>query len=70
MNRAPSLDRERFGFERWADFTSEDEITLKLMCGEMRGAILGSPPKIRAADIDQVMINAAKINARAAGVKR
>lgn len=69
VNRPPALDRGRFGFERWADFTPEDEGRLKAICGELRGAVLGSPPKIQAADTDEAMVAAAKTNARAAGVK-
>jgi len=68
VNKAPGLDRGRFGFERWVDFTDRDEAQLKALCGEMRGAITDSPPKIQAADVDQAMMDAAKTNARAAGV--
>ena len=69
VNRAPGLDRARFGFERWADFTQEDAETLRGICGELRGAVSGAPPSIQAADIDPAMIEAAKVNARAAGVR-
>lgn len=68
-NRAPGLERGRFGFERWADFSEADAETLRGICGELRGAISGTTPKIQAADVDPAAVEAAKANARAAGVR-
>ena len=68
-NRAPGLDRERFGFERWADFDEADAEAMRRIRGELRSAVSGTRPRIQAADADPAAIDAAKVNARAAGVR-
>ncbi len=68
-NIPPGLDRGRFGFERWANFSEDSARELKSMCGELRRGISGSHPRIMASDIDPDVIEIAKRNARAAGVK-
>ena len=69
INKAPGLERRQFGFERWANFTSEMAHALRVLKGELRGAISGTSPKIQAADIDSAMVEIARKNARTAGVR-
>ncbi len=68
-NRAPGLNRERFGFERWANFSDADAETMRRVRGELRGAVSGESPRIQAADIDEGVLKMAQANARAAGVR-
>jgi len=68
-NRAPGLNRERFGFERWANFDEDKAERMRQLRGELRGSVSGNPPRIQACDIDGAMIEIAKRNARAAGVR-
>ncbi len=68
-NIAPGLARDRFGFERWANFDSEDEQAMRELRGKLRGEVSGQTPKITASDIDGEILEIAKRNARAAGVK-
>ena len=69
QNRAPGLVRERFGFERWADFRAADAEVLDRLKGELRRAGRGDTARIQAADRDPAMVAAARHNARAAGVR-
>lgn len=67
---APGLRRERFGFERWADFGEEAAETLRAMRGSLRQkAARARIPKLQAADHDPEMVEATTQNARAAGLK-
>jgi putative N6-adenine-specific DNA methylase len=68
-NRAPGLTRERFGFERWNNYTEEMAEEMRALRGDLRGRIRGQLPKIQAADIDGDVLEIAKVNARAAGVR-
>lgn len=68
-NIAPGLIRDRFGFERWANFGSEEKQTMRELRGRLRGEASGAVPKIVASDIDVEALELAKRNARAAGVK-
>ncbi len=68
-NFAPGLFRERFGFERWANFDEEDTEIMRTIRGELRRAVSGQLPSIQASDIDEDVLDAARINARAAGVR-
>lgn len=68
-NIAPGLTRERFGFERWATFDAEKAEALKRLRGELRRAAAGTSAHIVASDVDPVVLEAAKANARAAGVR-
>ena len=68
-NIAPGLARGRFGFERWADFTETDAAALKELCGCLRAEIKHERPRIIAADADEGVLEKAKANAKAAGVR-
>lgn len=68
-NFAPGLLRERFGFERWANFDENDARIMREIRGELRGAVSGQVPSIQASDIDDDVLDIARINARAAGVR-
>jgi len=68
-NIAPGLSRKQFGFERWANFDDDAKMELKALCGELRRAATGSFAKITASDIDEDVLDCAKANARAAGVR-
>ena len=68
-NRAPGLGRERFGFERWADFGEEARQAMRELRGRLRGAASGQMPKIQASDNDGGVLELARQNARAAGVR-
>lgn len=67
--RAPGLTRDRFGFERWADFTEADADALRAMRGELRGATVPRGARITAADLDEDVLDVARANARRAGVR-
>ncbi len=69
QNLAPGLLRERYGFERWADFSAADAAYLVRLKGELRRIGRGAPVRIQAADHDPAMVAAARGNARAAGVR-
>lgn len=68
-NMAPGLLRDAFGFERWANFDEDAAVALRLLRGNLRGAVKGTMPRIIASDRNVDMIEAARQNARAAGVK-
>jgi 23S rRNA G2445 N2-methylase RlmL len=68
-NIAPGLTRERFGFERWANFDAEKADDVKALRGELRRAASGNAARIMASDIDGAVLEAAKANARKAGVR-
>lgn len=68
-NVAPGLFRDRFGFERWADFSEEDAAAVASLRGDLRRQITGQTPRITAADVDGGVLETAKANARAARVK-
>ena len=68
-NIAPGIFREKFGFERWADFTPECTEIMRKMRGEARKNVNHHPPHIKASDKDPAMIEIAKSNAKRAGVR-
>jgi 23S rRNA G2445 N2-methylase RlmL len=68
-NIAPGLLRARFGFERWANHDEDAAAALRLLRGTLRGAAKGTMPRIIASDQNPAMVEAARQNARAAGVK-
>lgn len=68
-NRAPGLLRERFGFQRWANFTAEDGLALKDLKGELYRKIRPQIPRIQATDADAASVEGAIENARLAGVR-
>lgn len=67
--RPPGLARDRFGFERWADFGDEEKRIMRELRGELRGATSGKVPRILAFDLDESVLAAARSNARRAGVR-
>ena len=46
-NIAPGLKRERFGFERWANFNDAAAERMRLLRGEMRRIAHGKLPRVR-----------------------
>lgn len=66
---APGLSRGRFGFERWANFGEADAQALRALCGDLRRRISPQPVRIVAADQDAAVLDIARSNARAAGVR-
>jgi putative N6-adenine-specific DNA methylase len=68
-NVAPGLSRKSFGFEKWANFGDEEASELRALRGELRRRSSGSSARIIAADIDEDVLDYARANARAAGVK-
>ncbi len=68
-HKAPGLARERFGFERWANFSPADAAILRELRGSLRRAASAQAPRIQAGDEQPEALEAAKANARAAGVR-
>lgn len=68
-NFAPGLLRERFGFERWANFNENDAMIMRELRGELRSKVSRQIPSIQASDIDDGVLDAARKNARNAGVR-
>ena len=68
-NFAPGLLRERFGFERWANFDEEDAEIMRELRGSLRREVNRQVPSIQACDIDEDVLDIARKNARAAGVR-
>ncbi len=68
-NVAPGLGRGRFGFERWANFGEPEAEELRRLRGELRREVSGQTPRITACDIDADVLDRARGNARAAGVR-
>ena len=68
-NIAPGLKREKYGFQRWADFTPEKAERLKHLKGELRGQENSQIPRVTGFDIDEVALEHAAQNARSAGLR-
>lgn len=68
-NFAPGLLRERFGFERWANFDENDAQLMRELRGSLRGEVNRQVPSIQGYDIDEDVLEIARVNARAAGVR-
>jgi putative N6-adenine-specific DNA methylase len=68
-NIAPGLSRKSFGFERWANFGEDEALELRQLRGELRRAASGVRARISASDIDADVLECARSNARAAGVR-
>ncbi|MCE9614079.1 MAG: RNA methyltransferase [Lentisphaerae bacterium] len=66
---APGLSRERFGFERWANFGADEAQAMRALRGELRAARAGDVPRVVAGDVDPAVLDKARSNARAAGVR-
>lgn len=68
-NVAPGIFRERFGFERWANYDDAAGDSMRRLRGEARRNANGDMPKILASDIDQEVLDRASSNAKRAGVR-
>jgi len=68
-NIAPGIWRERFGFERWGDFTPADAQKMSALRGQMRYEASNQHPSITGCDVDESALQAAKANAKSAGVR-
>ena len=68
-NVAPGIRRERFGFERWANFKDAEKEKMAALRGECRRKSSGQHPRITGYDIDPEVLQSAKENARSAGVR-
>lgn len=67
--RPPGLARDRFGFERWANFGEEEKRMMRELRGELRREDSGKIPRILASDLDENVLGLARANARRAGVR-
>ena len=65
---APGLTRERFGFERWRSFGDAEARDLKEIREAARARVKRAGPPIWAFDADRSAVDAARTNARRAGV--
>lgn len=68
-NVAPGIFRDKFGFERWANFDSKCAEKMREMRGQARRNATGNCPQIIASDNDENVLAIAKANARRAGVR-
>ncbi|MCK5849688.1 MAG: RNA methyltransferase, partial [Kiritimatiellae bacterium] len=68
-NIAPGLSRERFGFERWANFGDDEKEQMRELRGKLRGEITREAPRIIGYDLDSSVLEYAKENAKSAGVR-
>ncbi len=66
---APGLARERFGFERWANFDEAAADGMRVLRGELRRGATACHARIVAADQNAEVLEIARRNARAAGVR-
>ncbi len=68
-NIPPGIFRDKFGFERWANFDDNCAEKMKWMRGECRRYASGDMPKIIASDCDPVALETARENAKRAGLR-
>lgn len=68
-NIAPGVSRQRFGFERWANFDEDAAARAKALRGEARRQATGDMPKILASDDDPDALETARANAKRAGIR-
>ena len=66
---APGILRPRFGFERWACHDADAARRMAELRGEARSGAHGQAGRILASDVDVRMVELARTNARAAGVR-
>lgn len=66
---APGIFRKRFGFERWACHDVEAARRMAELRGAARAGAHGQAGRILASDLDPRMVEVARANARAAGVR-
>ncbi len=67
-NVAPGLSRERFGFERWRSFGDEEARIMSDLREAARARIVKKGPPIWGFDMERSAVDAARTNARAAGM--
>lgn len=67
-NIAPGIWRERFGFERWANFGTKEAETMHALRGRMRFEASKQHPRITGFDSDSEILKTARANARSAGL--
>jgi len=68
-NIAPGIFREKFGFERWANFDDKCAETMKKFRGECRRDVNNEMPRIIGTDSDPAVLETAVANAKRAGLK-
>jgi len=67
-NVAPGLGRQRFGFERWANFDDAARRALSELRGEARAAVLAQSAPLVGRDISQPALALARASAERAGL--
>ena len=67
--RAPGLLRQRFGFERWANFDASEQKAMVELRASARAAILPQSPPITGSDVSAEALEIARENAKRAGVE-
>lgn len=67
-NMAPGLSRERFGFERWLSHGEVEARAMKELREAARAQALPKGPVVWAFDSDRAAVDAARANAKAAGL--
>ncbi|MFO7821461.1 MAG: THUMP domain-containing protein [Lentisphaeria bacterium] len=68
-NTAPGLFREKFGFERWADFDDDSRQRMHAMREDAWAGRNKQIPQLLASDADPEVLKAAQTNAKAAGLR-
>jgi putative N6-adenine-specific DNA methylase len=68
-NIPPGIFRDKFGFERWANFDDKCADAMRLMRGEGRRNANNNMPKLIASDCNPEVLETAKANAKRAGLK-
>ncbi|MDY0175558.1 MAG: methyltransferase [Lentisphaeria bacterium] len=68
-NVAPGIWRQRFGFERWANFDELAQEKMSALRGACRHKSSGQHPRITGSDIDPEALKRAQENARSAGLR-
>ena len=67
-NRAPGLLRKRFGFERWRSHDDSNRRVMAELRDAARASVRAGAAKVRGSDVAAPALEAARENARAAGV--
>ena len=67
-NIAPGIFRERFGFERWANFDEGAAAAMQRLRGQCRREANFPLPRITGCDLDPQVLETAALNARNAGL--
>lgn len=68
-NAAPGINRQTFGFQRWADFDDAKAALLNSLKGTLRREGHAQIPRITGFDIDDTALQHARDNARSAGLR-